>query len=94
MMVVCTLIMGIGNIFFIKRVGRENAYFFLGMMVFDTILIISMVIITITVYNVKEKELAGIYDLMNGTLLIGLYGLKQTLFVYLYNKNAKKKADS
>lgn len=85
-MVVYTMIASVGNIFFIKKTGREKAGWFLVMMVTDTILLLVAAVITILIFNIQKKILPDAGVLFNGVLLLGLYTVKQSLFIFFFSR--------
>ncbi len=85
-MIVYTMIVSVSDIFLLKQLGKETMRWFFIMMIADNLCILLNTFITIIVYNIKDKSVGSLFDLLNGGLLIALYTLKRVLFLFLYRK--------
>jgi hypothetical protein len=89
--VIYTMITSVGNIFMLKRIGRERMGWFFAMTVADTLIIVLSVLLTIVLNNIREKTTVNVNDLMNGLLLVELYVVKEIMIAIFSRRKANRR---
>lgn len=89
-MVVYTIIAGIANIFFLKKLQKQSMNLFFILMIMDTLCLGLAILFSIILHNVNGRPVATASGLLYGAPLIGIFVAKEALLFMWFNKKSAR----